>query len=151
MRKMKTVKITLDPVGDADSIVKAFTVKELTIQNILDLSQSNAFFKKEDGSVAPAIKKEQNGEESAEPAPEKSLMGQLTDMATEVKSIMEMTCDFTMDDLKKLSPSEVRVLFQEFQEVNQDFLDLLRTLKILQAFKGILERAFSSFSEMFVI
>lgn len=164
MRDSKTVKIQLDTGKDGEVIEKEFTVKELSIKSIIALSQSNAFFsdsKEEEPKQTststskfiptPDIKKDENGKKAEELNTNKSLYKEFTDMGIDISQIMEETCDFKMEDLIDLYPSDVRELYAAFQEVNQTFLDVLRKLKILEMFQTVMERAFNNFSKMLVI
>lgn len=166
MRESKTVKIQLDTSVDGKVIEKEFTVKELSIRSIIQLSKNNAFFndskdiEKEPKQApistsklipTPDIKKDENGEKPEDSAEEKSLYTELTDIGTDINKIMEETCDFKMEDLMELYPSDVKKLYEAFQEVNQTFLDVLRKLKILEMFQSVMERTFNNFSGMLAI
>ena len=75
-----------------------------------------------------------------------------------IEKHMGKVTDVTLDDLRKMAPSEIKQIFEAFKEVNQDFFDLAQTLglgKILEKLKnailtdlsalfaGLLEQAMS--------
>lgn len=160
MRQSKTVKIQLDVPGSDEILEKEFTVKELSIRSIIELSQNNSFFsdsKPKDPDPAQDIKKEENGQEPdvtaavADQGPGVTLFEELSGMGDDIGKVMKETCDFEISEMIDLYPSEVKELYQAFQEVNQTFLDVLRKLKILDMFLGIMERAFTNFSGMLAI
>jgi len=155
MRQTKTVKIQLDN-GDSEEVVeKEFTVKELSIKSIIALSQSNAFFSDSKDEPEEEAKKDENGPEPDKGAVDKgagvSLYEELSGIGEDIGKVMEETCDFTMADMVDLYPSDVKDLYEAFQEVNQTFLDVLRKLKILDMFLQVMERAFANFSGMLAI
>jgi len=142
-RKIKTVKIELD-----DKSTKKYTIKELSIQDILDLSQDNSFFKPE---TANTIKKSQNGVKSAETAADKSFLEEIIEYGTEIEGVMEKICDFKLVDLKPLAPSDIKELYSGFQEVNEVFLDVLKKLGVLKMFTRMLEKHIKNFSKIAAI
>ena len=146
MRKIKPVKIELDPDESGKSLSKTFTVKELTCAQIIELTQTSALFGDGDDS-----KNSENGEDAAEKALQapKGLLGELADYGEEIKKIMKATCDFTIEDLKPLAPSEIKEIYAAFKEVNVDFLEVLEKLKITHLYQQVLDRATSAFSKMF--
>lgn len=152
MQKIKTVKIELEP-----GKFKDFKIKELSIADIIELTQTNSFFKAPEEDVD---KKTQNGEDSGEvdfektataTIPSKTFIQELQEYGDEISKIMEKICDFDINDLRVLAPSDVRLLFDGFQEVNRDFLGVLEKLKILEMFKKVLTRHMSVFSKMLAI
>jgi len=142
-RKVKTVKIELD-----DGSTKDFTIKELSIQDILDLSQQNAFFTQ---SATPDAKKSQNGEDPADTEAEKGLMEDLTQYGATISEIMAKICDFQLVDLKPLAPSDVAELYDGFKEVNATFLGVLEKLKIPEMVSKTIQKHMSNFSKMLAI
>lgn len=140
MRKEKTVKIDLDEKSSKD-----FKLWELTIEDIITLSQGNQFFKSD---PPDDIKKSQSGENSGEPS---SFLVEFKEYLTDLNGIMEKTCDFTLDELKPLAPSDVKRLWDGWQEVNQDFLFVLAKLQILEIGKQLLSKHIKSFSKMLAI
>lgn len=154
-RNHKTVKIELD-----DKKTKDFTVWELSILNIIELSQNNLFFKSSDQD----IKETQNGQESAKNKAdsseketpveeEKGFLNEIAEYGDEIQRIMDMSCDFNLTDLKKdgIAPSDIRKLWDAFQEVNVDFLDVLEKLKIIEVVGKLMSRHLNSFSKMLAI
>lgn len=142
MRKIKPVKIELDPIeAEAKPITKTFTVKELTCAQIIELTQTNALFG--DGT---ASKNSDNGEGVTNTG----MLAALGEYGEEIRKIMKLTCDFTIEDLKPLAPSEIKQIYTAFKEVNADFLEVLEKLKITHLYKQMIDRATSAFSKMFV-
>jgi hypothetical protein len=128
MRKREVVKID----------DKEFTIKELRIKDILEITQNSSFMK---GAL-----KGKSGEQSEE------------DFTQEIASIMEdfdktmkYCCDFTTDDLKPLAPSEVKLLYNTFKEVNSDFLSSLKVLGVAEALLNIRDAITSKFSKTLAI
>lgn len=155
MRKSKTVKILLDKIVDGKPEEKDFVVKELSIRSIIALSQNNAFFSDSADEPTDDAKKDENGKEPVEgevvARPGTTLYDELSGIGEDIKKVMEETCEFQMEDMIDLYPSDVKELYEAFQEVNQTFLDVLRKLKILDMFLKIMERAFTNFSGMLAI
>lgn len=134
MRKVKTVKIQLD-----NGETKEFTVKELTCQNIIDLTQNNSLF-------TDSSKNSENGEELK--GGEFSLLNELNDFGKEINKVIKMSCEFTTEDLKPLAPSELKEIYNALKEVNSDFLHILEKVGISQMLNQLLARAGKTFSGM---
>lgn len=139
MRKRNIVTIP-GPDGSPD---KEFTVKELTVQEIIDLSGQSTFLgnKPLKGKSSSEEQEKQTGEQ---PFDDLALLTQ------DLNNVMKVACDFNLADLKKLTPSEIRLLYDAFNEVNQDFLDILKELGISDLLNGIRDAVLSNFSKQLV-
>ena len=135
-RKIKKIEIKLD-----DNTTKSFIIKELTVQNIIDLSQYNSFFT--DDSSENQIDKI-DGES-------KGFLDDLVSYGSDIEQVMEKTCDFTLQDLKQLAPSDIKKLWLGFREVNHDFLSVLEKVKILEILKKLLEKHIQTFLKVVAI
>ena len=121
MREVKVIPIEIEK-----GLKKEFTISELTIQNILDLSQTNSLL---------------GGVETQKPGvtlPGFYFMNQLLSFRPDVEHIMAVSCDFKYDDLLALAPSDVKVLLDGFLEVNQTFLDVLEKMGAGQILRSII-------------
>jgi len=147
MRKSGTVNIDLDG-GETIN----YTIKELTIKDIIELSQNNQFFKSEEAPTTP-IEKSQNGQEPVIQKRQKGFLDELKEYSDEISEVMKKTCDFKLQDLidNNLAPSEIKLLWDKFREVNQDFLDVLEKLKIIKLFSKMLEKHINNFSKILAI
>lgn len=127
MRKREVVKI--------DS--KEYTVKELTVEEILDLMNNSTFFGgdslKDKGVEEQEEKKDDIG----------ILLG-------DVKLLMEKSCDFEFDDLKKLAPSEIKLLYDGWNKANSDFLSIVKVLGFSEILSNIKDAVLSNFSNLLV-
>jgi len=149
MKKTITVKIKIDETTE-----KEFTVNELTVAQIIELSQSNPLF-----GATLNDSEENTGNDQAKAQDDKkegdSLTGDLlTDIVGLTNSagkVMEIACDFETKDLKALAPSDVQIIFSAFKEANSTFLSFLDQLGILGITKEILKRALSDFSKTLAI
>jgi len=117
MKKQITVEI--------DS--KRFTISELTVKQIIDLSSSAKI-----GNTIAILS-------------ENKMVNIFANFTEELKIIMEKCCDFNLEDLEKLAPSEVKQLFEAFKEVNADFLLILREVGILPALVKIKDQMAANF------
>lgn len=122
MREIKTIEIYLD-----ERSKREFTVKELTVQDILDLFQTNSLIK--------GGKREKPGVN----IPGFSFINLLLSFKPDVEEIMRRSCDFTFEELLTLPPSDIKRLYDGFQEVNQTFFDVSEKLGIREMLIGILE------------
>jgi len=146
MKKSKTVKIKID-----EKTEKEFTVKELSVAEIMDLGQNNPLFGatlndepetagKGTANVPDTAKKEERG-----------MLDDIIDVSKSARGVMAKSCDFKLDELKPLAPSDIAEIFGAFKEVNATFLTLLETMGIIQASKDIVEKAMSDFLRMLAI
>ena len=113
---------------------------------IIDLSQSNKLF------GADLKDTDETHVESTEMASEgDDFIKELTGFGYSARKVMESSCDFAFEDIKQLTPSEVKVIFDSWKEVNQTFLNFLNQMGLIEAAKKILEKAISDFSKMLAI
>jgi hypothetical protein len=151
MRKSDTVQIKLD-----DKNVKKFTVNELTVEEILELLQSSSVSQElasQSGADDPDGKKVQE-EKQDDDIVDDSVLGGLVELAAgigaDMQRIMVKSCDFTIEDLKPLAPSDIRKIWDKYKEVNSDFLGTLKALGIMEAIQEYKEATLSSFSKVLV-
>ena len=145
MRKRKTVKIDLD-----EGKSKEFTVKELTVKNILTLAQNNPFFASSE-NPGQQPKKSANGGETENQVVLNGILGEFKEFGDGINDVLKVSCDFKIEDLKELAPSEIQEIYEGFREVNQTFLKILEKVKLLEAVNKIVDKTMTSFSEMLVI
>lgn len=145
MRKIKTVKIDLE-----EGKTKDYIVKELTVKNILELAQNNPFFVDTDKSGQQS-KKSANGEETESKKPDTGLFSELTEFSDGLKRVIEASCDFKLEDLEELAPSEIKEIYDGFREVNGTFLKILEKVKLLEAVNKVIDKTLTNFSEMLAI
>ena len=140
MKKSKTVKIQID-----SKIEKEFTVTELSVAEIIELSQKNPLFGATlNDDSETAVKGTANAPNDVEKK-ERGMLDDLFDISKSATGVMLASCDFKIDDLKPLAPSDIDIIFKAFKEVNATFLTLLETMGIVQATKDIVEKAMSDF------
>ena len=140
MKKSKTVKIQIDPKTE-----KEFTVTELSVANIINLSQKNPLFGATLNDQAETAGKDTGNAPEAEKKKERGMLDDLMDVSASARGVMEISCDFKMEELKPLAPSDIDKIFKAFKEVNATFLTLLEKMGIIQATKDIVEKAMSDF------
>jgi len=128
MRLSKTVKI--------DS--KEYTIKELTLNDIIELLQKSNFLNTSGSGV----------EEQ-----ESSKKDDLTRLKSDLEEMMKRCCDFDIEDLKKqnVAPSEIKQLFDAFKEVNSDFLAGAKALGVTEIFTQLKVAALQNFSSLLAI
>jgi len=161
MRKRKVITIDID-----EKTKKDFAVKELTLQQIIDLSQKNPLFAADTsgntelagnhtGNDPEQHKKSESLPKGINPNAEKGLLEQLSgdfvDFSKAAKEVVGLSCDFQMEDLLELAPSDIKQVFDGWKEVNQTFLHFLEKMGILEAVMAIIKGAISDFSEMLAI
>jgi hypothetical protein len=131
MRKTETVKIKID-----DSTEKSFEVRELTVEEIIKLTTGSEFFNppKRNGS------EEQDG-----------LFDQFSGIGRDIQALMDLCCDFTVDDLRPLTPSAVNEIYEAFQRVNKSFFSSLKAMGVAQALIEVRDAALMNFSEQLAI
>ena len=111
---------------------KEFTIKELSLREIIAFLNESKFL---GGSEAEADK-----------SVEEAILLRLNDLPVDVKYLMEKCCDFTLEDLYDLHPSEIRKIIDAFKEINKDFLSALEMLGVTEAVKVIRDVALNRFS-----
>ena len=162
MKKIKSIEIKINATD-----IKKFEVRELTVGQLIELSQKNSFFKPETGTgkdlneksktAGNSTKIEQGDTKSGKPdiasvksdikSDEPAIIELLKEVTGAVEEVVNMSCSFKMKDLKELSPSEVKEVYDAFLEVNETFLDLLEKMGVKAATKSILQAGLSSFLE----
>lgn len=128
MRTIKKIEIQIEP-----ELMKTFVVKELTLNQLIELAQTNSLFGGE-------VKKD------PEAILGSSFLSQLIAFKPDIEKVMEMTCSFSFQDLLELPPSDIKLIFEGFQEVNQSFLDGLEKLGLLETMKKLLNSFIKVFS-----
>ena len=118
---------------------KDYTLFELTLQEIIDLTEGSKYFKGKN--------KEENKEtvESAENATEGIMV-----FVDDFKRVIKTSCDFDPEILLTFTPSQIKKLYSAFKEINSDFLDFLKALGIMEILTEIKDMALGSFSRMLV-
>ncbi len=129
MQEIKKIEIQTEP-----DTIKVFTVKELTVKQLIELSQTNSL-------LGGESKKKDPGN-----APGSSFVHQLLSFRPDLEKVMKMSCSFTFDDLIELPPSDIKIIFEGFQEVNQSFLEGLEKLGLLETLKKLLGHFIKIFS-----
>lgn len=115
---------------------RKFSVSELTVGQIIEVAQDSTVF---------------NSLANLSPESGNSISISFQFISKELTSVMEKCCDFKLEDLKELTPSEIKQLLQAFQEVNSDFLELLGEVGILAALKKIQTKIVSDFSNLLAV
>ena len=124
MRKRETVKI--------DN--KEFTIKELTVKDIIRISSESSF-------LSGAVGGNKN---------DGALTEDIGTIIADFDKVLDSCCDFTSEDLKELAPSEIRILYDAFKVVNSDFLFSLKALGIAEALENIKDATINGFSKTLV-
>lgn len=125
---------------------KEFTVTELSVAEIIALGQENPLFGatlNDDDETAE--KGTANDSEPTGKKKDRGMLDDILDISKSARGVMAVSCDFDLDDLKPLAPSDVDKIFKDFKEVNSTFLTLLEKMGIIQASKDIVEKAMSDF------
>ena len=89
---------------------REITVKELTVGEILDLIQA------EDGAD-----------------------NSIAAFGRKAEAFLQVSCGLALQDLKAFAPSQIKVLYDKFREVNSAFFDLARTLRAQEMLDGVME------------
>lgn len=117
---------------------KEYELKELTVINIIDLIQNFNFFQEE---KPEENKKEENIIDTEN----------IVSIISFLEKVLKVSADFDINDLKTLSPSEIRILFEAFKEVNSDFFLLLQKTNLLEVIQNIQEAMMENFSRRLVL
>lgn len=115
---------------------KVYCIKELTLNNLIELSQTNSLLGGGSEKEGPVRK-----------IPGLAFVNKLIAFRPDVESILKMSCNFTFEDLLELPPSDIKILFEGFQEVNQVFLEGLEKLGVLQMLKMLIADFTEAFSK----
>ena len=62
------------------------------------------------------------------------------DILKQAEYLLPLATDIKIKELEEMSPSEIRVLWEAFREVNADFLDLIGRLGIAEALGGLIRK-----------
>ena len=126
-----------------------YQFKELTVEEIIELTTGSQFFSdKLKGAEDKQTDEKNEGEKK--PDLEESLFDFLVPLSGDLKRIVEKSCDFKVEDLKKHTPSEIKQLYEAFEEVNKSFFDTIKVLGITEALTTIKEVILDNFSRMLV-
>lgn len=115
---------------------RKFNVAELTVGQIIEVAQDSTVF---------------NSLANLSPESGNSISISFQFISKELSSVMGKCCDFKLEDLKELTPSEIKQLLQAFQEVNSDFLELLGEVGIITALKKIQTKVVNDFSNLLAV
>lgn len=130
---------------------KEYTIKELTVGEIIDITQGSVFFSgplKGDGVGGKDKSKEKKGKKEEKKS--EDLAGEISSIMTDLERVMKTCCDFGPKDMIKLTPSQIRELYDGFKKVNADFLSSLKALGVAEALVNIRDVALNRFSKMLV-
>lgn len=125
MRVSKQIK-----VGDNDSIT--ITVKELHMEKIL-----------------PLLKEYEENEKKKQLAKENSKSVENQIFTKQISTIFNEMLGMDEQSLTKLSGSDMKRIWDTVKEVNKDFFEMLREMKILPIVEKILEMAMQNFLTSF--
>lgn len=124
---------------------KEYTIKELTVGEIIDLTQGSVFFS---GPLKGVGDKPAKGEK--EKKSNGGLQEEISSVMKDLERIMNTCCDFGPKDLVELTPSQIREVYEGFKKVNADFLSSLKALGVAEALVSIRDVALNRFSKMLV-
>lgn len=103
---------------------KSFIINELTVAQVMGLMQREDLFDVEDKSIE-----------------------NIQRIANEM---LPLFSNVTIEDLKKMAPSEIRTLWDAFKEVNSDFFDVARALGLTEVLETLRRAIMSDFSKLLV-
>lgn len=103
---------------------KSFIINELTVAQVMGLMQREDLFDVEDQSIE-----------------------KIQRIANEM---LPLFSNVTIEDLKKMAPSEIRTLWDAFKEVNSDFFDVARALGLTEVLETLRRAIMSDFSKLLV-
>lgn len=121
---------------------KEYTIDELTVGEIIDITQGSVFF-------SSSLKGDGVGNNESEK--DGGFGSEISGIMSDLKRVMDTCCDFGPDDLIKLTPSQIREIYEGFKKVNSDFLSSLKALGVAEALISIRDVALNRFSKMLVI
>lgn len=123
---------------------KDFTIRELTVQEIIDITENSVFFNSTEENRKAY-------EETKEKFAKFKFLGEIATMFFDLEKVIKLSCtNFSLDDLKELTPSQIREIHEVFKEVNSDFLDSLKAIGVLELLKNIKEAVVHRFSRILV-
>lgn len=126
---------------------KEYKLSELTVQQIITLVNDASFYKKEEE------KKPESIEEISEELVVNGILDQIEGfnlVKKDLENMMKLCCDFTLQDMIKLAPSEIEQLITVFKEVNKPFLSVLTSLKIPEVLKDMWDVFLTNFLKRLV-
>jgi hypothetical protein len=62
------------------------------------------------------------------------------DFQRQIEELLPLATDLALEDMNDMAPSELKLLWEAFREVNSDFLALAGRLGISQALRGFLQK-----------
>ena len=104
---------------------KAFTINELTIEQIINFMQVD---------------------EDSDPLGDLSVEG----IKTLAEKYLPEVSNVTLEDMRKMAPSEVMTLVEAFKEVNSDFLSVAQKLGLTEVLGNLKRAIMSDFSNLLV-
>lgn len=131
---------------------KEYILKELTIEQIIGIFDGSTFFSNTLKGTADSD--ENNSEPENITNGEKqdgSILSEIESISKDLNRIMEISCNFKINDLKKLTPSEIRKIYNAFREVNSDFFVFLEKMGVAEALTNLKDAAVIHFSKMLAI
>lgn len=141
----------MDPIRITKTIKignREFTVQELTVREIINLVSGSVFYREPVGDGGNEADVKTDGEESVV---DWSLFKEFSGIGTDLEKMMSISCvDFKLEDLIDMAPSSIRKVVDAFNEVNNDFLSVLKALGVAEALSEIRDAALSRFSKMLV-
>lgn len=62
------------------------------------------------------------------------------DFLKEVETLLPLVIDIKLNDIEEMAPSEIKILWEAFQEVNADFLSVIGRLGIKETFTSFVRK-----------
>jgi len=119
---------------------KEFTIEEMTVGEIIDFVSGKFQVFNADG--------EKDNEKESNKG--KSFFSEVDESVQVMDKVLDVCCNFTSKDLKELAPSEIKVIYGEFKEVNADFFDILKEVGLLEILEEIKTTVLNNFSRIAV-
>ena len=110
---------------------KKYTVTELSVENIINLINDSFFLKKKEEKDIEQTKQDLTA--LTENFVLSNILDQLEGFSiakSELEKMIDLCCDFSLSDLKPLTPSEIQQIIEAFKQVNNPFLCVLKKLQI---------------------
>lgn len=120
MKKRKTIEID----------GKEFELSELTVKQIIDIFDNSKF--------VIGLNELTNSD---------NISLSIVRSANEINNLLAQCANFRIEDLMDLTPSEIKLVFDVFKEVNSDFLSILESLGMIETFQRILKEGRTNFLE----
>lgn len=140
---------------------REFIIRELTVEEIIKLTNESTLLhgtpeqgngvegQKEDGKAQEGEKDSNlNTDKLAEDIATtlKDMVLLTTGLTEDIRRMMDISCNFKIEDLKPLAPSEIKYLVEKFKLVNETFLGVLKGLGLQEVILEVREATLSSFS-----